>query len=50
MVQNNEKSEVEEDQEFAELVRRISQGETTGEEYAHVSSLLKAPSPTGDND
>ncbi|XP_068758747.1 tigger transposable element-derived protein 6-like [Montipora capricornis] len=33
VVQNNARSEEEEDQEFAELVRRISQGETTAEEY-----------------
>ena len=33
MVQNKERSEEEEDQEFAELVRRISQDETTADEY-----------------
>ena len=33
MVQNNERSEKEEDQEFTKLVWRISQGETTAEEY-----------------
>ena len=42
MVQNNERSEEEEDQEFAELVRHISQGETTAEEY--VTADQESPS------
>lgn len=40
VVQNNERTEEEEDQEFAELVRR----------FHHVGFLLIPPSPTGDND
>ena len=43
MVQNNERSEEEvEEEEFAELVRRISLGETTAEEY--VTSDQDIPS------
>ena len=45
MVQNNERSEEEEDQEFAELVRRISQGETTAEEYIIADQEIPSCEP-----
>ena len=45
VVQNNERSEEEEDQEFAELVRRISQGETTAEEYVTADHEIPSCEP-----
>lgn len=45
VVQNNERSEEKEDQEFAELVRRISQGETTAEEYVTADQEIASCEP-----
>ena len=45
MVQNNERSEEEEDQECVELVRRISQGETTAEEYVTADQEIPSCEP-----
>ena len=44
MIQYNERSEEEEDQ-FAELVRRISQGETTAEEYVTADREIPSCEP-----
>ena len=45
MVQNNERSEEEEDHEYAELVRRISKGETTAEEYVTADQEIPSCEP-----
>ena len=45
VVQNNERSEEEEDQEFAELVRRINQDETTAKEYVTADQEIPSCEP-----
>ena len=41
----NERSEEEEDQEFPELVQRISPGETTAEEYVTLTKRFSSCEP-----
>ena len=45
MAKSNERSEEEEDQEFTELVRRFSQGETTAEKYATADQEIPSCEP-----